>query len=554
MISATIQDICSATSAQVIAPLAAGEASSLCAVDVVIDSRRVQKDSMFVAFAGEHTNGNAYAMRALEAGASCICLTQDAPHDLICTAEQNGCVLLRAQNDDAQTFLLRLAHWWRTQNMHWIVVGITGSCGKTTTKDLCAQALATRYRVHATQGNFNNLIGVPLTILSASAQDEVIVCEMGMNHQGELAALSRVVLPCLCVITNIGTSHIGILGSREAIATAKLEIITAIRGYTAPSKAPASEHASEQPSAKTSAWQPLPTEIAPMLLLDAHDDFCAYLTRHAQQYKYDNEAGVPAQAGSTQAGSAHGGSNLRISYINHGQPAAQPTPAASSSQAASISAGAVCIRTQAPISLDEHGCAHTQLIYADGATYALSMSQPSKAACIDALFALAIADELACDRAAAIRAIEACSCVHMRLEEISRPHKPFIIDDSYNASPASIAQALAVLRHCTGYTRHIAILGEVGELGSQSARLHDYIGAYAAASGVDMLVFVGGEDAKRMVEAALTMGYPAEQLHYVRDVHEAQLRIAPLLRETDAVLVKASRACMLDVFVKGVIQ
>lgn len=545
MISATVQDICSATSAQVIAPLAAGASCTLRSVDVVIDSRRVQKGSMFVAFIGEHTNGNDYALRALEAGASCICLTQDAPQDLICAAEQNGCVLLRAQNDDAQTFLLRLASWWRTQNMHWIVVGITGSCGKTTTKDLCAQALATRYRVHATQGNFNNLIGVPLTILSASAQDEVIVCEMGMNHPGELATLSRVALPCLCVITNIGTSHIGILGSREAIATAKLEIITAIRGYTAPSKAPASE----QPSAKTSAWQPLPTEIAPMLLLDAHDDFCAYLTRHAQQYEYDKEAGAPAHAGS-----AHGGSNLRISYIDHGQHAAEPTPAASSSQAASISAGAVCIRTQAPISLDEHGCAHTQLTYTDGETHALSMSQPSKAACIDALFALAIADELACDRAAAIRAIEACSCVHMRLEEISRPHKPFIIDDSYNASPASIAQALAVLHHCTGYTRHIAILGEVGELGSQSARLHDYIGAYAAASGVDMLVFVGGEDAKRMVEAARTMGYPAEQLHYVRDVHEAQLRIAPLLRETDAVLVKASRACMLDVFVKGVIQ
>jgi|GEM_PF-41999 hypothetical protein len=552
MISATVQDICSATSAQVIAPLAAGASCTLRSVDVVIDSRRVQKGSMFVAFIGEHTNGNDYALRALEAGASCICLTQDAPQDLICAAEQNGCVLLRAQNDDAQTFLLRLASWWRTQNMHWIVVGITGSCGKTTTKDLCAQALATRYRVHATQGNFNNLIGVPLTILSASAQDEVIVCEMGMNHPGELATLSRVALPCLCVITNIGTSHIGILGSREAIATAKLEIITAIRGYTASSKA----HASEHTSAQLPAQKPLPAEIPPMLLLDAHDDFCAYLTRHAQQYEYDKEAGAPAQAGS-----AHDGCNLRISYIDHGQHVAKPTPAASSAapepssfQVARASVGAVCISTQAPISLDEHGCAHTQLTYADGETHALSMSQPSKAACIDALFALAIADELACDRSAAIRAIEACSCVHMRLEEISRPHKPFIIDDSYNASPASIAQALAVLHHCTGYTRHIAILGEVGELGSQSARLHDYIGAYAAASGVDMLVFVGGEDAKRMVEAARTMGYPAEQLHYVRDVHEAQLRIAPLLRETDAVLVKASRACMLDVFVKGVIQ
>ena len=105
------------------------------------------------------------------------------------------------------------------------VVAITGSVGKTSTKDMIASVLSTKYKTLKTEGNYNNHIGVPLTILKLKEDDEVAVIEMGMNHLGEISILTNIAKPNLCVITNIGTSHIGNLGSRENILKAKLEIL-----------------------------------------------------------------------------------------------------------------------------------------------------------------------------------------------------------------------------------------------------------------------------------------------------------------------------------------
>ncbi len=126
--------------------------------------------------------------------------------------------------DDPEEFLLRLAHVYRLE-LGCLVVGITGSIGKTTTKDVLAAVLAKRYRVWATKGNFNNLIGMPLTVLAAPADTEVLVLEMGMNHFHEIERLSQSANPNLAIVSKIGTSHIGILGSRENIARAKSEIV-----------------------------------------------------------------------------------------------------------------------------------------------------------------------------------------------------------------------------------------------------------------------------------------------------------------------------------------
>ena len=117
-----------------------------------------------------------------------------------------------------------MAHAYRLE-LGCLVVGITGSIGKTTTKDVLAAVLAKRYRVWATKGNFNNLIGMPLTVLSAPADTEVLVLEMGMNHFHEIERLSQSANPNLAIVSKIGTSHIGILGSRENIARAKAEIV-----------------------------------------------------------------------------------------------------------------------------------------------------------------------------------------------------------------------------------------------------------------------------------------------------------------------------------------
>ena len=111
------------------------------------------------------------------------------------------------------------------QQLNVKVIGITGSNGKTTVKDMTAALLATTYTVHKTSGNYNNHLGLPLTILSMTEETEVVVLEMGMSGRGEIAFLSKLARPDIAIITNIGESHLLDLGSREEIAHAKLEII-----------------------------------------------------------------------------------------------------------------------------------------------------------------------------------------------------------------------------------------------------------------------------------------------------------------------------------------
>ena len=149
-------------------------------------------------------------------------MTREPEAELVSLAQDKGCAILLT--DDPEEFLLRLAHTYRLE-LGCLVVGITGSIGKTTTKDVLAAVLAKRYRVWATKGNFNNLIGMPLTVLSAPADTEVLVLEMGMNHFHEIERLSQSANPNLAIVSKIGTSHIGILGSRENIARAKAEIV-----------------------------------------------------------------------------------------------------------------------------------------------------------------------------------------------------------------------------------------------------------------------------------------------------------------------------------------
>lgn len=217
MIEIAVNNLAAATGARTVT----GEADRVCR-GCVIDSRQVEEGTIFVAFPGEKVDGNDFASRAIESGAGAVVMTREPNAELVSLAQRKGCAILHT--DDPEEFLLRLAHAYRTQ-LGCLVVGITGSIGKTTTKDVLAAVLAKRYRVWATKGNFNNLIGMPLTVLAAPADTEVLVLEMGMNHFHEIERLSRSANPNLAIVTKIGTSHIGILGSRENIARAKSEIV-----------------------------------------------------------------------------------------------------------------------------------------------------------------------------------------------------------------------------------------------------------------------------------------------------------------------------------------
>ena len=184
-------------------------------LSVVTDSRRITPACVFFALSGERFDGHAYVESSLEKGAA-GCVVSKRPEKLI---EGKFYVLV----DDTRRALGDLAHFYRMK-FDVKVVGITGSVGKTTCREMVSCVLAKHFRVHATAGNFNNDIGLPMTIFGLSAEDEVMVLEMGMNHEGEIRRLSQIAAPDIAVITNIGTAHIGNLGSRENIFLAKKEI------------------------------------------------------------------------------------------------------------------------------------------------------------------------------------------------------------------------------------------------------------------------------------------------------------------------------------------
>ena len=197
----------------------------------VIDSREVQEGSLFVAFAGEKVNGNSYLLSAAQAGAAVVVASEPVADNLLDNLAATGVSVLEAADDDCEAFLLALAASWREAHPNWLVVGVTGSVGKTTTKEMLRRGIGATRRVHATAGNHNNLIGLPLTVLSTPEDTEVLVLELGMNHAGEIIRLTSVARPTVAVITNVGTSHIGLLGSRENIARAKAEIVSGMRAF-----------------------------------------------------------------------------------------------------------------------------------------------------------------------------------------------------------------------------------------------------------------------------------------------------------------------------------
>ncbi len=184
-----------------------------CVSSVVIDSRLVQKGSLFVAIKGERTDGHLYAEKAYEMGALCVISEQLLPGD-------HPYILVKSSSQAIKD----IAEAYRKLFENIEVIGITGSVGKTSTKEMIAAVLGQEFTVHKTQGNFNNELGVPLTLLAMPEDTEVAVVEMGINHFGEMTRLSRMVRPTICVLTNIGYCHLENLIDRDGVLKAKTEM------------------------------------------------------------------------------------------------------------------------------------------------------------------------------------------------------------------------------------------------------------------------------------------------------------------------------------------
>ncbi|MBR7927885.1 UDP-N-acetylmuramoyl-tripeptide--D-alanyl-D-alanine ligase [Aerococcaceae bacterium zg-ZUI334] len=187
---------------------------SICNVE--FDSRKVTPGTLFVPLQGA-SDGHQYVQQAIDNGAVATLWSQP---EHLAPSDQIAVVLV----DDTLKALQDLANFYR-HVINPIVIGITGSNGKTTTKDMTATTLSAKYHVHKTQGNYNNEIGLPYTLLKMPEETQVCVAEMGMSGFGEIAELSRIAEPDIAAITLIGESHLEFLGSREGIGRAKMEIL-----------------------------------------------------------------------------------------------------------------------------------------------------------------------------------------------------------------------------------------------------------------------------------------------------------------------------------------
>ena len=181
---------------------------------VVIDSRKVQKDYLFVAIDGENVNAHQFIPDTIEKGALCVISHEDL-------GDTDFSYILVESTGQA---LLDIAKLYR-DSFDVKVVGITGSVGKTSTKEMIASVVAQKYKVHKTIGNFNNEWGLPLTIFEMNEEHQVAILEMGVNHFGEMRRLSSVASPDICVITNIGVAHLEFFKTREGILQEKSKMI-----------------------------------------------------------------------------------------------------------------------------------------------------------------------------------------------------------------------------------------------------------------------------------------------------------------------------------------
>lgn len=189
--------------------------------DVVTDTRKIERGCLFIALRGERFNGEDFALDAAADGAAGVVVSDDCPQEKL---PENATVI---RVHDTRDFYQELSHIWRMK-FDIPVIAITGSNGKTTTKDITASLLSVRYPVLKTQKNFNNEVGLPLTLLGLKPEHGAAVVEIGMRGLGQIARLAPIAAPTCGIVTNVGETHVELLGSIQNVAKAKSEMVEAI--------------------------------------------------------------------------------------------------------------------------------------------------------------------------------------------------------------------------------------------------------------------------------------------------------------------------------------
>ncbi len=425
---------------------------------VTLDSRKVVPGCLFVPIKGERVDGHDFIEASYEKGALLCFSERKLPQNS--TEVGNRPYILV---DSCLRAIRRLAEFYRKQ-FSIPVIGITGSVGKTSTKEMVAGVLSEKFRVLKTQGNFNNEIGLPLTLFELREEHEIAVVEMGMSDFGEMTRLSKMARPTVCLITNIGPCHLENCGDLDGVLRAKREIFT--------------------------YWEP------GAFFLNGDDEKLRTI---------EMEKGVGPVFFGLKENNDY--------YATHCE-----------------SRGLKGYSCQ--IHLKGTACGE------GGNTdevFKVQVPSPGIHMVNNAVAAAAIGEYFGLTKEQIARGIASFQPVGNR-SHLIETGKYLIFSDCYNANPASMKAGIHVMKEALG--RKVCLLGDMFELGIEERALHQQVGAYAAASGMDALICVG-ELSQEILAGARAAGGMPTMVHF-KDIQEAKEKLPSYLEKGDTILVKAS--------------
>lgn len=558
---ANLHQVLSATNARLCNALSSQQREQCSVSSVCWDSRNVAPASLYVALVGAKVDGHNFIADAVRSGAHIVVTTHDIAQERIQEATQQGCAVVRC--DDAVAFLEQLAAWWRTQ-LSATIVAITGSTGKTTTKNLVAEVLGAAGSVCATLANQNNELGVPNTVLRAEKDDRFVVVEMGMRGFDQIRHLCSWVKPHWALISNVGTSHIELLGSRDGIAHAKSEIFEQLPVQGGRAFLNACDDFLHQQR----AYGKLANRQVPCVYFnaDAHDESLQRACAEGSGVLFVGAHDVQLNAlGQAQFSLSVYASQQRIRALQ--EDAAVLETSISSVSCAQIAQGntqrnafdAACAPvpdaepTLAPAPSASNTPCKQDNLYELRVQQPLTLSLCGSHNVSNALCAIAVGIEAGIPLSACLHRVQHVQPADGRQKFYQGIHLCTVIDDAYNANPDSMRAALSVVKALETPGKRIAVLGDMGELGSYAVDMHRDVGKFAAHCGIDMLVCVG-EHAQFIAEAAQSEGFPRASLHTATCAQQALDLLKPLISAHDVVLVKASHSMHLETIVKGLLN
>ncbi|MGZ4125355.1 MAG: UDP-N-acetylmuramoyl-tripeptide--D-alanyl-D-alanine ligase [Actinomycetota bacterium] len=427
------------------------------ASSLVIDSRDARSGSIFVALRGEHADGHDFVDAAVAAGAVAAVVSREvnAPHVAV---------------DDTLLALLSLGRDERERMQDVRVVAITGANGKTSTKDLAAAVLASRFRTHASPASFNNEIGLPMTLLGAPDDVEVVVAEMGARRAGDVTLLCDIARPHVAVVTNVGVAHMEIFGSWDRIVASSAEPLEAL-------------------------------DPAGVAIVNADDAVARELA-----------------------------ARTRASVVRFGL------------------ARDADVRAE-DVELDAQGRASFVLAHGDDRE-TLALPVPGEHMVSNALAAAACGIALGVPIAEAASALKGARLAPWRMETFTTDAGVVVVNDAYNANPASMGAGLKAARWIGRGARLAAVLGYMAELGPIAADEHERLGELVVRIGVERLVAVGAP-AEAIARAAVREGLLPEDVVVCADADEAIADVRAWAHAGDVVFVKGSRVVGLERVAEG---